>query len=74
MVSRFKGPFPAAIAVSEFKKQFKAKSGTNWENRHGMVAKKGEAPTSHILNSLDNLYVVGKYTWLGMDNLAGEGT
>ncbi|KAL4247742.1 Poly [ADP-ribose] polymerase [Abortiporus biennis] len=37
-----KGPFPSSAAVSEFKKQFKAKTATDWENRHGMVAKKGK--------------------------------
>ncbi|KAJ3481381.1 hypothetical protein NLI96_g7694 [Meripilus lineatus] len=37
-----KGPFPASHAIAEFKKQFKAKSGTDWEKRHGMVAKKGK--------------------------------
>lgn len=32
----------AAAAVSAFKAQFKAKAAVNWEQRHGMVAKKGE--------------------------------
>ncbi|CAL1697247.1 unnamed protein product [Somion occarium] len=37
-----KGPFAASLAVSEFKKQFKAKAGVNWEQRHGMVPRKGK--------------------------------
>ena len=32
----------AAAAVSAFKAQFKAKTAVNWEQRHGMVAKKGK--------------------------------
>lgn len=32
----------AATAVSAFKAQFKAKAAVNWEQRHGMIAKKGE--------------------------------
>ena len=36
------GPFSPSIAVSEFKKQFKAKAATDWEKRHGMIAKKGK--------------------------------
>lgn len=36
------GPFASSVAVNEFKKQFKAKAGTNWENRVGMVAGKGK--------------------------------
>jgi hypothetical protein len=39
----FKGPWDAATAVREFKKQFKAKAGTDWMNRVGMMAKKGSA-------------------------------
>ncbi|KAG7090734.1 hypothetical protein E1B28_009824 [Marasmius oreades] len=39
---QFKGPFPASAAISEFKKQFKSKAGVNWEDRVGMVAKKGK--------------------------------
>lgn len=42
-----KGFFPASMAVNEFKKQFKAKTATNWEQRHGMVAKKGELHPLH---------------------------
>ncbi|THU87772.1 PARP-domain-containing protein [Dendrothele bispora CBS 962.96] len=37
-----KGPFPPATAVNEFKKQFKSKAGVNWEQRVGMVPKKGK--------------------------------
>ncbi|KAI0035247.1 poly polymerase catalytic domain-containing protein [Vararia minispora EC-137] len=40
--SQTKGPFPATIAIGEFKKQFKSKTSTNWEQRHGMAAKKGK--------------------------------
>ncbi|KII86355.1 hypothetical protein PLICRDRAFT_164856 [Plicaturopsis crispa FD-325 SS-3] len=40
--SQTKGPFPPSVAISEFKKQFKAKAATNWEERKGMVAKKGK--------------------------------
>ena len=34
------GPFAATIAISEFKKQFKSKTATNWENRGAMVSAK----------------------------------
>ncbi|KAJ6573971.1 poly polymerase catalytic domain-containing protein [Mycena vulgaris] len=37
-----KGPFPAATAILEFKKQFKAKAAVAWESRVGMVAKSGK--------------------------------
>ncbi|KAJ4485480.1 PARP-domain-containing protein [Lentinula aciculospora] len=37
-----KGPFPAALAINEFKKQFKAKAGVPWESRIGMEPKKGK--------------------------------
>ncbi|KAI0073797.1 PARP-domain-containing protein [Panus rudis PR-1116 ss-1] len=37
-----KGPFPASVAVNEFKKQFKAKTGANWEDRKTMAPKKGK--------------------------------
>ncbi|KAF7367385.1 Poly [ADP-ribose] polymerase [Mycena sanguinolenta] len=40
--TQVKGPWPAATAVNEFKKQFKAKAAVNWENRVGMVAKSGK--------------------------------
>ncbi|KAH7883960.1 poly polymerase catalytic domain-containing protein [Phlebopus sp. FC_14] len=36
-----KGPWPPAMAVNEFKKQFKSKTGVAWERRHGMTAAKG---------------------------------
>ncbi|KAI0063109.1 PARP-domain-containing protein [Artomyces pyxidatus] len=39
---QIKGPFSASQAVNEFKKQFKAKAGTAWEQRKSMVAKKGK--------------------------------
>ncbi|THH21021.1 hypothetical protein EW146_g480 [Bondarzewia mesenterica] len=39
--TQFKGPFSAATAVNEFKKQFRSKTGTAWESRKGMTAKKG---------------------------------
>jgi len=31
----------AGEAVNQFKKQFKSKTGVNWEQRHGMEAKTG---------------------------------
>ncbi|KAI0727024.1 PARP-domain-containing protein [Fomitopsis betulina] len=37
-----KGGMSAATAVSAFKAQFKAKAAVNWEQRHGMIAKKGK--------------------------------
>ncbi|KAL1740847.1 PARP-1-like protein [Schizophyllum fasciatum] len=40
--SQLKGPWPPAQAVSEFKKQFKSKAAVAWEQRVGMVAKKGK--------------------------------
>ncbi|KAI0770930.1 poly polymerase catalytic domain-containing protein [Trametes elegans] len=40
--SQKKGPWPPAIAVNEFKKQFKAKAGVEWERRVGMAPKKGK--------------------------------
>ncbi|EEB90463.1 hypothetical protein MPER_11327 [Moniliophthora perniciosa FA553] len=40
--NQVKGPWPAASAISQFKSQFKAKAGVNWENRIGMVARKGK--------------------------------
>ncbi|KAJ7102466.1 poly polymerase catalytic domain-containing protein [Mycena belliarum] len=40
--TQLKGPWAASTAVLEFKKQFKAKAATNWEDRVGMVAKKGK--------------------------------
>lgn len=36
-----KGPWPPSMAVNEFKKQFKAKAGVDWEQRVGMAPKKG---------------------------------
>ncbi|KAK7029695.1 hypothetical protein VNI00_014393 [Paramarasmius palmivorus] len=40
--NQVKGPWPPAAAIAQFKSQFKAKAGVNWENRVGMVAKKGK--------------------------------
>ncbi|KAJ8495164.1 hypothetical protein ONZ51_g1849 [Trametes cubensis] len=37
-----KGPWGPATAVNEFKKQFKAKAGVDWEQRVGMMPKKGK--------------------------------
>ncbi|KAH9836809.1 poly polymerase catalytic domain-containing protein [Rhodofomes roseus] len=37
-----KGGMSSSAAVSAFKAQFKAKAAVNWEQRHGMVAKKGK--------------------------------
>ena len=34
------GPFAATTAISEFKKQFKSKTATNWEDRRSMIAAK----------------------------------
>lgn len=41
-----KGPWDANTAVAQFKAQFKNKTGTDWDKRHGMVAKKGERSRS----------------------------
>ncbi|TFK76676.1 PARP-domain-containing protein [Pluteus cervinus] len=40
--SQNKGPWGPAQAVLEFKKQFKAKAGVNWEQRVGMMPKAGK--------------------------------
>ncbi|CUA75523.1 poly [Rhizoctonia solani] len=40
--SQEKGPFAAKQAIQEFKKQFKSKTGANWEDRKTMVPKKGK--------------------------------
>ncbi|KAI0353197.1 PARP-domain-containing protein [Trametes cingulata] len=40
--SQKKGPFAPGVAVNEFKKQFKAKAGVDWERRVGMAPKKGK--------------------------------
>ncbi|CDO69839.1 hypothetical protein BN946_scf184803.g37 [Trametes cinnabarina] len=40
--SQKKGPWSAATAVREFKKQFKAKAGVDWEHRVGMAPQKGK--------------------------------
>lgn len=36
----FQGPFPATTAISEFKKQFKSKTATNWDDRQSMTSAK----------------------------------
>lgn len=41
MLPVIQGPFTSAQAINEFKKQFKAKSGVDWESRVGMEPKKG---------------------------------
>ncbi|KIK99939.1 hypothetical protein PAXRUDRAFT_131012 [Paxillus rubicundulus Ve08.2h10] len=40
--SQQKGPWHPSVAINEFKKQFRAKAGVAWENRHGMTAGKGK--------------------------------
>ncbi|KAI9062258.1 PARP-domain-containing protein [Trametes sanguinea] len=40
--SQKKGPWAPATAVREFKKQFKAKAGVDWERRVGMAPQKGK--------------------------------
>ncbi|KAG9223226.1 hypothetical protein CCMSSC00406_0000085 [Pleurotus cornucopiae] len=40
--TQVKGPWDAASAVRQFKSQFRAKAGVAWEDRVGMVAKKGD--------------------------------
>ncbi|KAF9456807.1 PARP-domain-containing protein [Collybia nuda] len=39
---QIKGPWPSSTAIAEFKKQFKTKAGVAWEDRVGMVPKKGK--------------------------------
>ena len=34
------GPFAGSTAISEFKKQFKSKTATNWEDRRLMTSAK----------------------------------
>jgi poly [ADP-ribose] polymerase len=58
------GPWPSAMAIKEFKKQFRAKAGIAWEQRHGMVAQKGE-PVVHFQGTLFLFSISGKYTYLG---------
>lgn len=36
----FQGPFTATTAISEFKKQFKSKTATSWEDRRSMISAK----------------------------------
>ncbi|THH11380.1 hypothetical protein EW145_g694 [Phellinidium pouzarii] len=40
--SQTKGPWAPGQAINEFKKQFRSKTGTAWEQRHGMVARPGK--------------------------------
>ncbi|KAL5535104.1 hypothetical protein ACEPAF_3197 [Sanghuangporus sanghuang] len=40
--SQTKGPWAPTTAISEFKKQFRSKTSTAWEQRKGMVAKPGK--------------------------------
>ncbi|TDL28933.1 PARP-domain-containing protein [Rickenella mellea] len=40
--SQTKGPFSSSQGVTEFKKQFRSKTATPWEQRKGMTAKKGK--------------------------------
>ncbi|KAG2142574.1 poly polymerase catalytic domain-containing protein [Suillus cothurnatus] len=40
--SQIKGPWSSDFAISEFKKQFRSKSGVAWPQRFGMVAAKGK--------------------------------
>ncbi|GJJ13086.1 hypothetical protein Clacol_007336 [Clathrus columnatus] len=37
-----KGPWPGPEAITHFKKQFKAKTGTDWDKRQAMISKKGK--------------------------------
>lgn len=41
LASCFQGPFASAIAINEFKKQFRSKTATAWEHRKGMDARPG---------------------------------
>ncbi|KDQ10244.1 hypothetical protein BOTBODRAFT_136978 [Botryobasidium botryosum FD-172 SS1] len=40
--SQSKGPWPATMAINEFKKQYRSKTATAWEDRKSMVAKPGK--------------------------------
>ncbi|KAG6903003.1 hypothetical protein C0995_008576 [Termitomyces sp. Mi166 len=40
--NQIKGPWGPQVAIGEFKKQFKSKTAVNWEDRVGMVPKKGK--------------------------------
>lgn len=60
-----KGPFASTIAIQEFKKQFRAKSGVAWEERKGMVARKGGCFILAVGLLLLLMFASGKYTWLG---------
>ncbi len=60
-----KGPWPPARAIQEFKKQFKAKTATDWENRVGMVQKKGACEWLYALRcACAESGRAGKYVWI----------
>ncbi len=58
--SVLQGPWPAATAVNEFKKQFKAKAGVSWEQRVGMVPAKGTSMRLLEVFCTDVLFVCRK--------------
>lgn len=58
------GPFPPSVAVSEFKKQFKAKAATDWEKRHNMVAKKGKYTWIGMSSTHEHIHVRADLTRL----------
>lgn len=45
--SLMKGPWPSTTAVNEFKKQFKAKTGTDWDLKKVAAAKKGNLSNNY---------------------------
>jgi poly [ADP-ribose] polymerase 2/3/4 len=51
-----KGPFGSSTAISEFKKQFKAKTATDWDSRVGMTAKKGRFGMYKCVNRTDVIF------------------
>lgn len=60
-----KGPFDPNTGVYQFKDQFKKKSGTNWEQRHGMVPKAGGLTScGALLGAVETDTLEGKYMWL----------
>lgn len=48
-LTRHQGPWAPASAIVEFKKQFKAKTATNWEDRVGMTVKKGNFASFYLI-------------------------
>jgi len=52
-----KGPFPPAAAIIQFKKQFKAKTATNWDDRRSMTG----AQNSESLFQVDRGYISPSY-------------